>query len=337
MSTVVNVPAFKLRKCLQYLTPLFPKGSLEIPIGVNLSKRVLTITCTTSCYFQAEINVDTDETATCTVIYFSTIASFLPNEDNIEIEFTPTGMIWSGDSFDVTLPIGYSTVAPVDFSDVKYKEIATDYYQSEMNNLLGMNLDKLYSKVKPITIYGDVSVLKYPNTWVQIRSMGLPFQASIDPDHVRVLCKFEPKWISADLNDYITMKNDYATLRIPCRTKVEDNNFLSIMNNCTECVNVNLDGYLDKLRNASKLDPKADCKVSIYESGVKTTIAVRTASMALSAGNTEGKVLSVVHVPLQVWITFVKAMGGSNIQILLGGDLLCLRNQSMIIITRAVP
>lgn len=337
MSTVVSVRAYKFRKCLQYLSPIFPKGTTEIPLGINLSKGKLTLTCTTGCVFQAVLDVDSQDTATATVIYYSTIGSFLPGEENIDIEFLPTGIQLSGDNFEVTLPMGYSTVLPYDFGKHYFKDIESLIYKDNMTTLLGMNLDKLYSKPRPIAIYQDVAVLKYPNTWVQIRTTGLSFVGSLDPEHVRMLCKFEPTRLSADEGNTLILQNDFATLRLPCRTDIEENNFVSLLKDMDKTLMLSFDGYLEKLRNASKIDSKSMCKLTIYEEGVKTTISVASTSMAVKAGKTDGDVLSVVHLPLQVWLAFIKALGNGVVQILVGGDKLCLRNQSLVILTRVVP
>lgn len=338
MFTVVSVDAYKLRKCLQYLAPMFPKGTTEITIGLNLSKGKLTLTCTTGCVLQAIFDVDSQDTATATVIYYTTIGSFLPGEKNINIEFLPTGVILSGDGFEVTLPMGYSTVTTYDFGDVKnVKEITTKAYQENLNTLLSMNLDKLYSKVKPVTIYENLAVIKYPNTWVQTRSTGLSFVGSLDPDHVKLLCKFEPKRLSAADANSLWLQNDVATLRLPCNTNCEENNFASMLDKLGEPVTVSITGFVEKLRNAAKCDPKGSTKIALYPEGFKASLGAGNVSMSIKVGDCSDSVIAVMHIPTQMLLAFTKAMGSGTVQILYGGDLLCLRNQSMVILTRVVP
>ena len=337
MSTVVDVKACDLRKCLQYLNPLFPKGTIEVPLGVNLSKGVLTITCQTSCIFQAKLQCDSEDAASCTVIYFSTICNILPSEGFISFEFIPSGLLLTGTDFEVTLPLGYSTIGVYDFGEHYYQNIVSKDYISTCTSILNMGLDKLYAKPKPISIHKDISVLKYPNTWVQIRSIGLPFACMLDPAHLQMLCKFEPTKVSSDEHDALILVNDYATVKMPCKSDIEDSKIKDFVYKCDKVVNVNLEGYLDKLRSASKFDAKLKCRITLYEEGVKTTLSLSNVTMSVGSGNLQSKVLTTFHLPLQVWLSFVKALGNGLVQLLYGGDIICMRNQSLIILTRAVP
>ena len=97
-------------------------------------------------------------------------------------------------------------------------------------------------------------------------------------------------------------------------------------------VDLYLSKYVDSVKGLAKLSNKAICNLIVFENGLQTTIDEAGANMSVMCGE-RGNVVGTAQMPINAWINFLRALGSEHIQLLVGGDLLCLRNQFLIILT----
>lgn len=336
MSAIVNVKAYDLKRVFESINPLFPSGSKEIPIGISLRNGKLTIVCLQGVVYQATIPVDEpDVTGDATILYYN-ILPLIPTDGKIQLQLTPNNLQLVSEDFEAQFPFGYSVVAVQDFPNLVYANIPGVAYLDGLRHLTRLNLDKLYSINSPIVVVNNMSLQKFPNTWIQVRTNGLPFSATLDTDHVKLIEKFEPHEVSISIPNSLVFKNENSILQVPCRPNVDSTLITSLMEDMGDPITISLEKYLDKIRNMSKINSKAHCKIAIYSTGVKTSIQHEGTTVSVATENLSGDVLKVFHFPIQLWITFLRGLGGTTAQILCGGDKICLRTATMIIVSRVL-
>lgn len=336
MSAVLTVKASDLNKAISAINPLFPKGSAAIPIGLYVRKGHLKIVCLQGVVYQADIPVDDDFADYSATIMYYNITPLLPSSGELYLEFTPVSVILTGDGVEAEFSFGYSIVAEQNFSGLVFTSVSSSTYLDSFSHLLNLGLDKLYGLISPVVVMGDVSLQKFPNTWVQVRSNGLPFNATLDIEHVRLITKFMPTQVCTSIPNTLVFKNATSVLQVPCKNNVDNKKITELMSDMGDPIQINIKYYLERIRSMIKVDSKTHCKISIYNTGIKTTVAHENTSISISAGKTDGEVIKVCHLPIQVWSSLLKGLSAETIQILIGGDKLCLRTTTMIIVTRVL-
>lgn len=332
----VTVESRDLLNALNTVSLLVPKGQKTMPIGFYIDKGHIKIVCTQGVVYQS--NILTDDYDNCfgyTVMYYD-IAPLLHVAGTVDIEFSPDHSIHLyGDGFDTSFAPAYSTIQLQNFEDENFVHIPGGSYSDGFQKILNIGLEKLYGIASPIVVSKDISLQKFPNTIVQVRTMGFPVNAILDSDHVKLITKFGPTYVCA-YSDSLVFKNQTSVLQIPCKRNTDETKMGELISKLGAPVTINMHSYLDKLRSISKLDSKATCKIAVYEKGLKSTLTAEQSSVSISTGDTESKVLKVFHLPMQVWLTFLKVLGTETIQVLVGEELLCLRTASVIILTRVL-
>lgn len=335
-SGTIVVPAVRFLDYISYLTPLFPKGSSTVPIGIDVTGNILTLTCTQGCYFQSTIEISNADNIvkTATVLYCN-VTEFVPSVGELYLEFLPFGLKVSGSGFDVVFPHAYSLINKVKFPDVDYETIPTTGYTAGLKYLLNMNLSSIYMSEKPIHIYRDVSVLKYPSMYVQVRTVGLPFYGTVTPEHVKLICRFAGTEVYADNPDYLLFRRNDSYLQVPRKTLSEENTFLRNMEGLSDPVTLDFDKYLERLRVMNKVG-KANVNLALHKEGLSTSVSFDNITLTDHINKTDSEVVKAFHLPMAVWLSVVKACGSGYVQILYRSDVVCLRTQYIIILVRVL-
>ena len=337
MSTVLTVSTEELASCFGELALLIPKGSKDLPVGVDLQAGVLSFYHNAGTVYLHKFDVNSSNVEHCTVLFYN-IGELLTATGNQEtyLEFLDTGLHVYNDISDLQLNHGYSSVAYPEFPDAGYIDLPATGWKDSLQTVLNMGLDRLYMQAKPIVVTEGESILKYPNTWVKCKTLALNLNKILDIEHVRLLTKFRPNAYQIYTHESLLFKRGDAFLMLPCKTpddlKDTAEFFQSAMSKMSEPVTINVAHYTNSVRSLSKICNKAVCNLIIYESGVKTVIDESGANMSVTCGKS-GKVVGTAQIPIAVWLVFLRALGTDRIQIMLGGDILCLRNQSLIILT----
>lgn len=336
MSSVVKVHASDLKRAVSAMAPLFPKGTSSMPIGIYMSNGELKIVCVQGAVYQASVHVD-DEIAIGNIsVLYHDISPLIPSSGEMSLEFTPTGLSIAGYGLEAELPVSYGVVEEQDFSGYKYTDIAGSSYTEGLKNMLSMNLDKMYNTIAPIHILNGISLQRLPNVWVQARSAGLTFSAVLDVEHVKLLLRFDPKQVCTDVTGTLIFRNSTGILQLPCNRCNDESKITELMSDLGNPVKLQIGHYLEQVKQIAKVDSKSHCKITLYESGLKTTVDYERTSVSVSVGNTQSKVLQVCHFPIQVWLTFLRGLGSELVEILVGGGKICLRTQSMVIVARVL-
>ena len=336
MSSVVTLDAYALYSTLNTLTPIMPKGSSCMPLGLHMQKGILTIVCIQGVVYQAKLEVNDELAVGNATIMYHDISSIIPKVGELSLEFTQSGVTISCDEFEASFSMGYSAVEEQDFSTAQFSPIKSSSYVEGLRRILNMNLEKLYNTIAPIAIHSEISLQRFQNVWVQVRSIGLSFDALLDSEHVKLLTKFVPKEVCTSVTGTLIFRNSKGILQVPCSNDNESGQITDLMKDLGEPVTVNVSSYLERVRQASKVNPKSHCKITLYKEGVKTTVSHENTNISLVAGKASNEVLAVTQMPMQVWLTFLRGLDSDVIQVLAGGGKICLRTQSTIIIARAL-
>lgn len=337
MPELLKVDTSGLKKTLDNLSNLFPKGSQSMPIGVHIRKGVMTIVCIQGCVYQAEVIVDDIDFVSDVTIMYHDITPLLQKCVNIFFDITNTSLVMIGDNFEAEFVFGYSSVEVQQFSNTVFKQIQNvPYVLDNLNKIIKMNLNKQYSKMSPVQILGDVSLQKYGNAWVQVRTPGVPIDATLDYEHVKLLMKFVPMEVCTDFPNTLIFRNKYAILQLPCKINFDKTLITELLEDMNSCVTLNIENYTERVKNIAKLDSKQRCKIVIHNNGLSTSVSYENTNVRVSAGDVSTEVLSVVELPIQLWLSFLNGLDANKIQILTGGDKICLRTQHLIIVTHAL-
>lgn len=337
MSARCLVRANDLSSCFHDINPLIPKGAKDMAVLFELKGSTLTIAHTTGCVYKSELAVSNPENSIETaIVMYKNLSDFIPNNGEIDIEIEAFGITLSDEDFTIQLPRGYSEIHLPDFPDVSYTTIETNTFTQGLLDLLNLGLANLYSVDKPIHVYGDISVLKYPNMQAQARTQGLPFKGLITPEHAKLLARFHPQEFYTDGTETLYMRKQGAYLVLPIQPLIEDNNFLNLMSRVDNPVTLSFDKYVDQVRSMAKLGKKLVCTITIYSDGILTKASADNVSIEAKTNVIGGEVLKVVQLPIDLWLALLKVVGNGKAQILYGEDCICLRTYSIILLVRAL-
>lgn len=335
MPAIVNVKTKPLASYLKTVALVMPKGTNTIPLGITLQNNKFSIVSDAGGIYTEMSEVVASKDACQVTCLYCDMASLLSGEET-EFEIDQYGVIMRGPGYETTFPIAYSSIERIDKSDVSFKQVHDNGYIDSLKTILRINPEKLFSSVHPVTVYGDISLLKYPSMYVQARTMSLPFTAVFDLSHIRIITAMCPTEVSTDFSDSALFKRDSVLVQLPCKYLVEENNFLSMLSDMESASLVDITDHQNRLRDSVKFKGHLSCKIAIYPNGLRTTITTENASIAVLTGETTREPILTCTFPYQVWIAILTALGQGQVQILTGGQKLCLRTQSLAILTSVI-
>lgn len=333
--SAVLVKQDELKVVLESLTPLFPQGSKEIPLGFFFKGDTLTIVCIQSVVYQATLDIDGCLDTYCTVLY-NNIAPLLSKSGTVELEVSPVSLTVTGSDFSVEFPFGYSTVEERDIPSDGYKQLVTSMYYNGFKTILNIGLESIYKLDPSIVVDKDVTIQKFPNVWLQVRTPGLPICTTIDREHLKLIQRFNPRSVNDSVPGVLTFLNNNAVLQIPCKASNSDAVVTDLLADMDKVVTLHLGSYLERLRVATKVNSNVRCRIAIREDGITTTITSGGIQVSLSCGPNDGELIDVVSLPLPLWLAFLKGVETDVFQLLVGGEKLCLRTQNLIIVTHVL-
>ncbi len=336
MSDGIVVSAASFTNILSTLRVLVPKGDTEMPIGVYVNNGVLTIVCTQGCVYQAEVEIDDITTVAETTVLYRDISTLVPMTGEVELEFNSTYMSIHGEGFDADFPAAFSVVEKYNFSEVTFVEITSSMYLSGLMTILGTGLERLYNKISRIMIWDSVAVQKFPNVWIQVRANGLPVEAVLDTSHVKLLTQFSPTKVSISDASTLVFSNKTATLQLPCRPVQDKTKITELMSDMTPVSQFNISSYLEKLRSAVRFGAKEHCKIALHSSGIRTILSHSNVSVKVSMGDIHSDVVGVFELPIQLWLSLLRGIGSENVEVLYGGNKVCLRTPFTIIVAHVL-
>lgn len=333
MSTVVTLPAKELRDVFSTISLVVAKGSQLTPVSLELKDNKLSFVCLQGCVVQGSVAVASNEIAALVFMYYD-VTPIMPPSGNVDVALFEYGVEVTGDDFSCAFPIGYSEVTEYDFSECKFTKIENDAYINSLRTVLGMNLDKLYGKPVPFSIYGAVAVVKHPCCYVQTRMYNVPFQAQIDPEHIKMIIRFKPWEVSTTIPDTLVFRKGSHTLQIPCRSRMGENDFVSFLKGLKSIGVMSATGLYDRVNYSSRVSTKSRCRLEITGGGIKISTTIDNATSTVSSGDVSTEILYTATFPISTLLAFLRAIGDDKMEILAGGELLCLRTQNLIILVR---
>lgn len=336
MSNGVVVNVAYLHRIFEVLRVLIPKGDSEMPLGIHVSKGEIVFTCTQGCLYKSTIPINDVDFVSSTTVLYRDILPLLNSSGELLIEFNPTFVSISGDGFEVSLPSAFSVIEDVDLSKAVYKELTSSLFLNGIKSIVDIGLEKIYGKSSPITVYNEIAIQKYPNVWVQTRANGMPANVMIDAMYLRLLLRLNPTHVSSDITGTLVFKSKQSLLQIPCKAVVDKVMITTLLNGMESCIKISIGSYTDRLRNIAKFGTSDYCKVYIYEEGLGTSLSNNNVTLKVTRGNCQSPVVGAFEIPIQLWLAILKGGGSEVIEILYGGDKVCLRTPFTIIVTHVL-
>lgn len=338
MSTILDIQTEELHEALRPLSKLFPKGSKTVPIGLHVEDGELTVVCQQGLVYQAILDAgNTVAVAHATILYFDITSLLTGDVDSMtHICFEVNHVKVYNEVFSIVLQHGYSVVDKVTYINNSMNRIAQDMYLNGIKSLAGMKLNNLYHMQTPICIINNVMLQKFPNTWVQVRADGLNIRAIIDLEHLQLLSVFKPEFVSDVNGGIITFKRKKSILRIACKPLQDSDKITAMMDELNKPVPIKLGRYADNIATLLKYESHITCQVALYATGLCTTVNSNGVTFSASTGEASGELIKVFHYPADVWYAFLRVLGVDRIEILYGGDKVCLRSSLAVIVTRVL-
>lgn len=337
MSTGVLVAAKDLRACLEDLRPLFGKGTNLIPVLFKIKDDVLTVCCTSGCIYKNKLKVvnENNTSAEITALYRN-ILDFLPKSGDIKIDIASFGLILTGDGTSIQLPVGYSLITEPESRDLPFVPIDAKTFPIGIHSLINIGLAGIYKIEKPLNIYGDITTLKYPNVIAQARTPGLKIGVNITQDFAKLFARFNPDSIYSNEVDSIVLKRGNATLEIPAEPLIESNDFLQYMEGLSKPLRLDIEHYVDRLRNMNNLGNAIRAKIVLFDDGLRVQAGHDNMHISYDLGGCTGTISKVFYLPMVLYMSIIKALGNTTIEVLYGKETICFRSPSLIIIARAI-
>ena len=324
--------ASAIKRCLSDIASLFPKGVSSIPIALNVSNGYLTITCVTGASYQADIEVNDREHEYHATVLFRNVTNLISQSGECVLTFSNYNVTLFNNDFEIVLLNAYSPVEQLTLPEVPFVPCSAEGYKSGLKSLLGLNLSAIYRSDRPIEIFGDVSVIKYPSMHAQARTNGISdITASVTPEHANLIANFGAQEYYQD-SDCLWFRRSGAWLQVPYNAINDENDFLKLLDGMDNFITLNTNGYLDKLRLIAKLNAKERCNVVLCEEGIKTSMQTDNASTSASIGKIDERVLAYFSLPITIWIQIMKALNGGTAQFAAEGNRLCARSNTLIIV-----
>lgn len=335
MSTVLGVKSSDLNKMCTILKNLVPSGSVEIPLGISVENGTLKLICTQGVVYVGTCETEFSGNVSTNILYYD-ITPLLNSTGDVSITFNNNDVTFDGDGFSAKFALSYSVVTEPDIPEIHLHDVDPNQYLTGIKNILGAGFNKLYGMQSPIIFLGNIALQKFPNTWLQTRVSSLDLQAILDFDHVKLLSIFCPTKISLTDEGSLVLVNSKGILMLPYKPVVDASNITMLLKDMKPAAQVNIAHYLDRLKNMSKLNSKANCMISVNAQGLRSAIKNANSTLTAYAGNIGGEILKVFYLPIQLWLCILKGLQSEYIEVLLGGDKVCLRTQSVIIVTHVL-
>lgn len=330
----VSVSAKALYDCFSTLALVSPKG--ESPVSMVLTHTSLVFKSVSGCSFQGMVPVASEDEDSRTILWYN-VCPLIPKDGDLTFDIEASLVSVRGDGVSFSFSTGYSEAVDLDLSRNQFIRLESNSYETGLQCIQAMSFDKLYGRTPPINVYGDVAVVEYPSLYLRVRTTGLPFNAAIDNEHAKVLLRFKPKEIAVNTTDSsIVLKRNGIMLELPCKLEPDESEFLSYLKGMRVVCRLEVEDFALQLSCLAKVSRKTECHLTLTESGLQVDANSGFSSVAVSVGDVTNTVLLSCRFPTEVLLAIFNTLGKGLVEILIGGDLLCLRTQTVAILTRVL-
>lgn len=337
MSAGILIEARALRSCFEDLRPLFGKGNNLIPVLFKIKNDKLTVCCTSGCIYLNKLAINNENNVSSEITaQYRNILDFLPKSGMLNLNIEAYGLLISGEGTEIKLPVGFSLITEPEQKNITFTPVESQNFRVGLTSLMNVGLSTIYKVEKPINIYGNLSTLKYPNVVMQARTPGLPIGVTITQDFAKLVARFVPEAIYSNNIDTLILKRGDAYLEIPAEPLHEENDFLKHMIGLSEPIRLDVEHYVDRLRNMNSLGNNVRAKVSFYTKGVRVTAEQDNVAIVSDLGECYSELCKVLYFPMVLYMSMIKALGNTTVEFLYGKEIICLRSPSLIIIARAI-
>ena len=336
MSNICTLQCASITKILSHLRNFIPKGDVSFNLTIKVKDAVLYFITKGVAQYKAALGKVECPDSLLTVRYHD-ISTLISNTDVLIFEFLPHSVTLKTQQVFVTFEAAFD-FEDLDFETLPYEQLNTIEDETTFSSLQTFlqtgTLFNVYKKEWPYFIYNGVIVLKTPSIWIQGRCKELNLNSIIASDMLRLLVQIHPKYYYYYSNQLYIAGSNYVCI-IPLQPTPEPNNFLTIMQGLSAPVTFNTENLLDTISSTVKLKPNFST-FSIYENGVQFKVALPEFNICKNIGQCD-KPKHVSNIPVEILQLVFRLFKRNNIvQVLYKEDILCFRNQTLIIVIRAM-
>lgn len=329
-----SVRGSSLKSVLADMATLIPSGTKSVPLGVDVSSGVLSLTCNGTCNCEETIRVDTDVSLSVTISY-SAIHDYIPSGEDIHLTVQDNGISFKSSKIERFFKTAYSVVSKLNYKLPTMNPIDGQNAVHRLTPLVRTQLANIYKKEMPISTHEGIAMLKYPNIWIQVRLPGFPCSCTFTQDCVRTLVSFGPKKYGIYSNDTIVFTRDNATLFVPMRECTELANVSTLLPENPHVVRM----YVSPKADIVKLLKMFDCKtirVTLVEQGCTMSGACLDGSVTIPMGNSDGEYVCSYELPTELLTLILGFFSDTVAEFLYKEGILCVRNQDTAIAVRVL-
>ena len=336
MSKVAVVDSSSLLRVLLDLSALQQKGSTSVVVGIAVYEDSIQFTVSSGVAYTAKIPAQETVPMNITTLY-TPMEEFIDEDCVISIEIQDRHVVFTSQNFRMSLDSAYSTVEPLKMPEGCEWSKIQDFKSAAagLKTLLSTGLANYYKREQPVSIYGSVSAVSYPNIRMQARTIGLPFSASMSAEHCKLMLHFKPDEFCIR-DERIYFRKPQSVLVLPYRFVTSENTIPKIVSDMSAPITLQRGNYTEKVKALARLK-FLRVSIVVYRNGIVTQSFGKSTLLSIPVGMPSGVPVDTFIVPTDLWYLCLRLLKSDTFQILHNKEgLLCLRTQAETIVLRAV-
>ena len=334
MFAELDIKGSTLKSVLSDMATLIPSGSKTVPLGIDLSKGVLTFTCNGQCNCEETVKVNSDESFSITVVY-SSISDLIPSGEQVKLTLQDSGMSIETSRISRFFRMAYSVVPKLEYTLPTMREIPGVNAVQRLRALTKTQLANMYNREASIEIRNEVAIMKYPNLWMQVRVPGFPCNCTLTQECARTLMTFGPRAFGELSHDTLVFKRDNALLFVPIGLCSDSQAIGSLLLEDMHITRLPVGKFVDNLKMLRSLGCKT-ARVSMLSMGLTVHGDCTDGSVDVYLGDKESDYLCSVELPTELLLLAVGLFTDTTAEFLYKEGILCLRNQDTAIVLRVL-
>lgn len=334
MLTDITVKGSELKTVLADIAQLIPSGTKSVPVGLSLSKGILTLTCMGICNYEATIPVDSTDEADITIAY-ATIHDLVPSGEQVSLRLQNDGVSIETSKMTRFLRVAYSVVSKLDYPMKTLEPIQGTSAIANLRTLIRTQLPNLYKKQPPIDICNEVAVLKYGNIWIQVRVLGFPCNCTLTQDCLKILTNFSPKQYCTVSSDTALFMRNNCKLYVPMKKCDSLVNATTVIPKDAKAVQLTMDKFSDNIKLLKSMGCK-NVTITLMSDGLSIYGNSAEGNLTLPLGKQEGEFIASFQLPVDLTAICFNLFSGSTLEFLYKDGVLCMRNTYMVMVTRVL-
>ena len=337
MPARITIKQTDLLKVLDDLKLLqqYSSESVLVRLELDVKKSKLLIDSKSYAYnYRNEVSVTVlSEGYICTTVLLPPNADLWSGVSTITLEDKDNTVRLYTDFVTLVLDNAYEVLERYKLPVCDFEEVSEEL-QDCRTLLNASKLGKLLKKQQNIDILSGRGMLRYNNAWVQLSMhmiLGDTLDFAISPDELRRVVSFMPTHIGFIYHTKLVLKRESAYLVLPITT-ASSTQVISTLSKTkskpSTLTKVTLGDYAKRLSSYCKLTD-ALCNITLYNSGISTSLPGKSISVQASCG-TKDTVVEALRIPIDIWVTALSLFKDSEVEIWTEGKIIWIKKYNLI-------